>query len=114
MFTTLLVAFGLLSLGWADCPLSPHPVNSIQPTIAPGWNWSVVSTNLSKPRSIAFDGAGRLLVLQSGKGIAALELEDNGGNCVRERSRSNVINETTVRSISLNLKLRISAHYVTV
>ncbi|KAG8531394.1 uncharacterized protein KY384_003023 [Bacidia gigantensis] len=87
MFHAVLATLPLLCTVLAQCPGSPNPVNDIEPITASGWKWSVVSTNISNPRSLQFDSAGRLIVLQSGHGITALTLEDDGGNCVGETSR---------------------------
>lgn len=37
---------------------------------------------LTKPRSIAFDSTGALLVVESGNGISRHQFTDNGGTCL--------------------------------
>ena len=98
MLSTLLVALWVLpSLGLAqNCTGQATPINSIKPVIAPGWEWAVVATGLNTPRAIEFDLQGRLVVVARGTGVAVLELEDNGGTCVTEKSRNFIINSTRV------------------
>ena len=55
-----------------------------------------MATGLTKPRSIEFDSAGNLLVVQAGAGIARLELQDNGGTCVTVKSKKTVVQASNV------------------
>lgn len=52
---------------------------------------ALVATGLTKPRSLQFDSAGNLLVVQAGSGIVNLALQDNGGTCLSVKSRKNVV-----------------------
>lgn len=81
------------------CEVNPAPVNGIKPVAAPGYHFSVVANSLTKPRSIQFDNAGNLLVLQAGKGVVSLQLDDAGGACVWAASRQTVISNTAVSHI---------------
>ena len=96
MLLPLFVLFALPSLGLAACTAQATPVNGINPAIASGWEWAVVATGLNNPRSITFDLQGRLVVVTRGTGVAVLELNDNGGTCVTEKSRNIIINSTLV------------------
>lgn len=78
------------------CEVNPAPANGIKPVAAPGYHFSVVANGLTKPRSIQFDNAGNLLVLQAGKGIVSLQLDDAGGICVWAPSKQTVISNTAV------------------
>ena len=78
------------------CEVNPTPTNGINPVAAPGYHLSVVANGLTKPRSIQFDSAGNLLVLQAGKGIESLQLADAGGSCVWAASRETVVSNTAV------------------
>ena len=93
-----LVALVLLpSLGLAaTCTGQPKPANSISPIAAKGWQWAVVATGLKSPRSIEFDAQGRLVVVESGRGVSVLDLTDNGGTCVTMKSKNTIINSTLV------------------
>lgn len=73
------------------CTSALTPTNAIKPSVASGYRASLVATGLTKPRSLQFDSLGNLLVVQSGSGIAALKLEDNGGVCVRVGSQKTVV-----------------------
>lgn len=78
------------------CGVNLAPANGIKPVAAPGYHFSVVANGLTKPRSIQFDDAGNLLVLQVGKGIESLQLDDAGGICVWAPSKQTVVSNTAV------------------
>lgn len=78
------------------CDVNPAPANGIKPVAAPGYHFSVVANGLTKPRSIQFDNAGNLLVLQAGQGIVSLQLDDAGGICVWAPSNQTIVSNTAV------------------
>ena len=92
---TLLTALMVPATG-QTCGVNPAPINGIKPVAAPGYHFSVVANGLTKPRSIQFDDAGNLLVLQAGKGIVSLQLDDAGGACVWAPSKQTVVSNTGV------------------
>lgn len=61
--------------------------------IASGWNVRGVSTSVTRPRSLVFDSAGKLLVLQQSVGILAITLNGDGSvkdtHVVREDGQLN-------------------------
>ena len=75
----------------------PSPSGSIRPSVASGYALQVFATGLSKPRGVAFDAQGHLLVVQQGPGTITSHTvsEDNG--CVVAGD------STTVVSGGLNL-----------
>ncbi|KAK4237813.1 L-sorbosone dehydrogenase [Achaetomium macrosporum] len=73
------------------------------PVVASGWQAQLVAGGLTKPRTIAFDSTGALLVLESGKGISRHSFTDNGGTCLAP-DHAHMIVELT----SLNHGLAIS------
>ena len=73
MIAVFLIVLVVRATGQA-CEVNPAPANGIKPVAAPGYQFSVVANGLTKPRSIQFDSAGNLLVLQAGKGIVSLQL----------------------------------------
>ena len=75
----------------SSCPDTLTPANSVRPTIASGYRMALVATGLTKPRSIQFDTAGNLLVVQSGVGIASLTFQDAGGVCLSVKTRQTVV-----------------------
>ena len=91
--TILLTGLIVRTTGQA-CEVNPAPANGIKPVAAPGYHFSVVANGLTKPRSIQFDDAGNLLVLQAGKGIVSLQLDDAGGVCVWAPSKQTVVSNT--------------------
>ena len=60
-----------------------------------------MATGLTNPRSIEFDNAGNLLVVQAGAGITRLQLQDNGGICVTVKSKKTVVQASTVSRVIL-------------
>lgn len=90
------ISLFLFSNAASNCPTTLTPKSGIKPVAASGYHFAVVATGLTKPRSLHFDGAGNLLVVQAGAGIERLELADHGGVCVTESSRSTVVSNTGV------------------
>ena len=94
----------------ASCP-NLTPTNSIQPTVASGYQLALVATGLTSPRSLEFDSAGNLLVVQKGVGIINLVLTDGGGSCLSVKSSKNVVQNSGVSYGSLvspELRLTLS------
>ena len=80
----------------SSCSNSLTPTNGIKPSVASGYQMALVATGLTKPRSIAFDTAGNLMVVESGAGISKLALQDDGGNCLSVRERTAVVQNREV------------------
>ncbi|PFH62740.1 hypothetical protein XA68_12168 [Ophiocordyceps unilateralis] len=76
------------------------------PVAAPGWSYRLVAKRLQKPRSLAFDSVGRLLVLDAGVGVLGMMVGDDqrGTACVTLK-RPQVV----VESSELNHGLALSA-----
>lgn len=105
-FISIAALLGLLvisALGQSSpsCSTTLTPTSSIKPSIASGYRAALVATGLRKPRSIQFDNAGNLLVVQAGAGIESLQLQDNGGTCVSVKSKKTVVQASTVSRILL-------------
>ena len=80
------------ALGQASsCSNTLTPANSVRPTVASGYRMALVATGLTKPRSIQFDSAGKLLVVQSGVGITSLAFQDSGGICLSVKNQQTVV-----------------------
>lgn len=75
------------------------------PVVAAGYKAQVVAKDLEEPRTILFDAQGRLLVLEQGKGVRALELKDEGGTCVNVASSAMILENTSVRVQSSEVSL---------
>ena len=108
----IVLSFALASLGAAQtssCSTTLTPTNSVKPTVASGYRMALVATGLTKPRSIQFDTAGNLLVVQSGVGIANLAFQDNGGTCLTVKTVKTVISASAV---SLSLRETVKAMLV--
>jgi hypothetical protein len=57
---------------------------------------ALVATGLTSPRSIQFDSAGNLVVVESGVGLSNLQLEDGGGVCLSVKARKVLVENTDV------------------
>lgn len=103
---SILALTALLSVATAQttCLSSLRP--SYSATIASGYQVGLVATGLARPRGIQFDNAGHLLVVEAPSdddpAISALTLNDGGGICVEEASRTTVVRGQGVSVTSLN------------
>ena len=89
----------------SSCSTTLTPTKSVRPTVASGYRMALVATALTSPRSIQFDTAGNLLVVQSGAGIANLAFQDDGGTCLTVKTKKTVVSASAV-SISFTKELR--------
>lgn len=85
-----------LSLAQSSCSIATSSASYAAPSVAPGYVARIIANGLRRPRSLRFDSAGHLLVVEAGKGITALTLNDAGGACVGTRSSSAVLNDATL------------------
>ena len=90
------IALPTVSAATSACSSALTPTNGVQPSIASGYQMALVATGLSKPRSIAFDSAGNLLVVQAGKGVSGHKVTDNGGTCISLDSGTMVVGNQDV------------------
>lgn len=67
------------------------------PTVSSGWTAQLVANGFNKPRSLAFDSSGALLVLDSGVGVKRVTFTDNGGSCLIPDTPVLTVNTTSVR-----------------
>ena len=82
--------------GYGSSPSCSQTPAYPAPSLAAGFNAQLVATNLTKPRGIMFDTAGRLLVVQSGYGLTSLQLSDGDGGCVSVNTRHDIILDSSV------------------
>lgn len=66
------------------------------PTVSSGWTAQLVANGFTKPRTLAFDSSGALLILDSGVGVKRLTFADNGGSCLIPDTPVLVVNATSV------------------
>lgn len=89
----------LLAASGAAAASCPNNLKTKYPAPEPrdGWTARVVANEgLSKPRSLLFDGAGALLVLDQDVGVLRLQLEDHGGSCVTVANTTTVVDDSNV------------------
>ena len=86
----------VVSAAASSCSTSLTPTNAVRPSVASGYQMALVATGLTRPRSIAFDPAGNLMVVESGAGITSLALRDEGGTCLSVENRRVVIENSDV------------------
>lgn len=73
----------------AACPSSIAPAHGA-PSVAPGFRVQVVANNLQDPRSIQFDSAGGLLVVEQLHRLSRLQFSGDGA-CVRQSGTKQVV-----------------------
>jgi glucose/arabinose dehydrogenase len=66
------------------------------PVLSNGWSAQLVAQGLTKPRGIAFDTAGNLLVVQQGSGIVHLAFNDGGTTCLEVAKKTTLIDSELV------------------
>ncbi|KAL8408489.1 hypothetical protein RB594_007069 [Gaeumannomyces avenae] len=66
------------------------------PVVAAGWQAQIVASGMQKPRTLEFDSAGGLLVLDAGRGVFRLTFKDNGGTCLEVDQTTVVVNSTAL------------------
>ena len=91
------VAFAHAVVAQKACSNSLSPANG-PPVVAKGYTARVFANGLTKPRGITFDTEGNMLVVESGKGITALKLKDEGGDCVGVAQQIPVVSNSAVRN----------------
>lgn len=79
----------------ADCS-NKLKVDYPAPTAAKGWTYQLVAQNFTKPRGIAFDKDGGLVVVDSGAGLVHLKLKDDGDTCVSVAERKTLLESKEV------------------
>lgn len=90
------IVTGFISQTQAQCSTTISPIQGIKPSVASGYAAAVVATGLTAPRSLEFDSAGNLLVLEAGKGVSSHVLNDGDGTCLSIRSSKNLISDKKV------------------
>lgn len=104
---TAAFAAGLLSTAAAQCSNVLVPTYQA-PVVAAGWQAQLITNGLKKPRSIAWDSAGGLLVLDSGNGIVRYTFKDNGDTCLEVATQNVLVNSPKVSSPAGHLDPAIS------
>lgn len=84
----------------ADCS-NTLKVSYPAPVAAKGWTYQLVAQNFTKPRGIAFDKDGGLLVIDSGAGLVHLSLKDEGDTCVSVDQRKTLLESKDVSLASI-------------
>ncbi|KAL9106372.1 MAG: hypothetical protein Q9227_008573 [Pyrenula ochraceoflavens] len=93
----LLIVYVSFGAAQSGCSSTLTPTNSVKPSVASGFRAQLVATGLSKPRSIEFDNAGNLLVVESGSGsLTALTFRDGGGTCLHVESSKAIVNNSNL------------------
>ncbi|KAF4990093.1 hypothetical protein FDECE_14501 [Fusarium decemcellulare] len=71
-----------------QCGINNLKTSYPAPVAADDWSYSLIASDLSRPRGILFDTEGALIVVDTGVGILHLELEDQGRTCLRVRKKT--------------------------
>lgn len=91
-----LLSTGSLAETASACSSILTPAYSPLPAVASGWQAQLVVGGLKMPRSIQFDDAGALLVVDSGTGVMRYTFTDHGGTCLEVNQQQLLINQTSV------------------
>jgi len=86
----------LASVSTSACSFPTLTPSYPAPSLAPGYKARLIATGLFRPRTIQWDWAGHLLVLQQNSGIESLTFEDEGGDCLKVRERVTVVNASSL------------------
>jgi glucose/arabinose dehydrogenase len=103
LLTVLLLAGGTVAHIAAQECKGFAPRNGA-PVIAKGYTANVVINKLTKPRGLIVDTEGNLLIVERGKGITAIKLNDQGVDCVSPGQKITVVSST-----ALNHGIELSA-----
>ena len=79
-----------------NCSSNTLSVSYPAPVAASGWSYRLVANGFTKPRGIAFDSAGALLVVDSGVGLAHLAFHDEGGTCLSVANKTMLLESDEV------------------
>ena len=80
----------------STCP-APVPALYPAPVVRDGYEARLVATGLKKPRGVIVDSKGRLLVVESGKGITHLTIKDDGWPCLSVERTTALVSMSDVR-----------------
>src|SRR5438874_13810003 len=79
------------------CSTTLTPTNSVRPSVASGFHVQLIATGLASPRSIEFDKAGNLLVVEqknANGSVSVLTLQDDGGTCLSVKSHTTLVTQS--------------------
>ena len=94
--TTLASTLLLSSASAQDCKFETLKTSYPSPKIADDWSYSLIATELRRPRGLTFDSKGALIVIDSGNGIIHFELEDGGGTCLHVKKQTTLLRQNNV------------------
>lgn len=80
------------------------PSGNIRPTVAAGYSLQVVASGLSRPRGLAFDDQGHLLVVEANDGIISSHVVNEDNGCVSLSRLTTVVDQ----GLSLNHGIQVN------
>ena len=104
--TSLLLCLGYVAAQAASTPATAScPVlqpSYPAPSLAPGYKAQLIARNLTKPRGLIVDNAGRLLIVEQGVGVSSLSIKEQGP-CLIPSPKSEVVrNANLTHGITLS------------
>lgn len=72
---------------------APSPSSGIRPSVASGYRLQVVASGLAKPRGLALDRSGNLLVVEQAKGVVSSHTLQDRDGCVTVSSSKNLTSD---------------------
>lgn len=104
IFSIGLGLLAVLSTAGATDPACQAPKPKADPRAAPGVEYKVLANDLQKPRGVILDSEGNLLIVEaSSKGVRRVVLNDADGLDVCVDSSSQLINDSSVRTVEFEL-----------
>ena len=104
--SSLFLSFGYIAVQAASTPASTscpvlHP-SYPAPSLAPGYKAQLIARNLTKPRGLAVDKEGRLLIVEQGVGVSSMSVKEQGP-CLIPSPKSDVVrNANLTHGITLS------------
>lgn len=92
----LLVLAASSSQAASSCTFPTLTATYAAPSVAAGYTARLVATGLAAPRSLQWDDAGHLLVLEQGHGIRSLAFRDGGADCLQLSENRSIVADTKV------------------
>ena len=78
------------------------------PAVHPGWQAQLIMDGLVKPRTIAIDSEGALIVLDAGAGVRHVTFNDHGNTCLEVNENKLIIDNQNVSACLSGCSARCS------
>lgn len=97
----LVAAAAYLPAATAQSACSAATPSYAAPSVAAGWEATLVGTDLESPRGLLFDSSGNLLVVEQRAGVVSYAVGSDDAGCVQLSDRKEVIENDAVSDLPL-------------